>query len=490
MDDPNTTITSQFGHSSQELINLLLTGQAVSNGKSFKTMSSACQHACIEQEYLTSFKLSSVFDNSMTLSGELTCRGIQQRPAIGYLSQLESLHYCEVGGYYKSPLFPIWVVGSTSHFSVLFGGAACLQESQSDLILEKCRRAFKNAEDGGESGFILVGKLGVVVDELNLRQKMGGDNGVQTLQAFLEVSGAGIILWEDAWKSLSRIMMGSSLESVIDTSQAIPSLSASETTAASTATSTTASMMQSDEELAKRLAEEWETNNADLEVAGHTTMASNQAFQTTGNRILDLFLMDEDDDDPDLTDEALVKDLIDEAFARALQAQLDSEMSDNINSGAEDDTKTDAACADVADITDWQDSDWDKQDAAVKCMNPSDAEGESTEIKAQEAASRRPPTPPIQPIGGTYNSSNFPSCHFEQYGPTFPLYHYNGLRGGTLTPFRVTRLNAAEAVGVSIGLTSGSSSNHQGSDDLEAVVRTKWPSCTFDWLGKNAPYID
>ena len=33
MDDPNTTITSQFGHSSQELINLLLTGQAVSNGK-------------------------------------------------------------------------------------------------------------------------------------------------------------------------------------------------------------------------------------------------------------------------------------------------------------------------------------------------------------------------------------------------------------------------------------------------------------------------
>lgn len=89
MDDPNTTITSQFGHSSQELINLLLTGQAVSN----------------------------VFDNSMTVSGELTCRGIQQRPAVGYLSQLEALHYCEVGGYYKSPAFPIWVIGSTSHFS-------------------------------------------------------------------------------------------------------------------------------------------------------------------------------------------------------------------------------------------------------------------------------------------------------------------------------------------------------------------------------------
>ena len=93
MDDPNTSLTSNFGHSSQELMNLLLTGQAVSN----------------------------VFDNSMKLSDDWTCHGIQSRSAIGYLSILESLRYCEVGGYYKSPTFPIWIVGSTSHFSVLFG---------------------------------------------------------------------------------------------------------------------------------------------------------------------------------------------------------------------------------------------------------------------------------------------------------------------------------------------------------------------------------
>ena len=102
-DDPThyrTTITSQFGHTSQELMNLLLTGQATSN----------------------------VFDHSMVLSEELTCHGIQSRPAIGYLSMLESLRYCEVGGYYKSPLFPIWVVGSTSHFSVLFGDEVSLLE--------------------------------------------------------------------------------------------------------------------------------------------------------------------------------------------------------------------------------------------------------------------------------------------------------------------------------------------------------------------------
>jgi hypothetical protein len=70
---------------------------------------------------------------------------------------------------------------------VLFGDEACLQESQSDLLLEKCRRAFKKVEGGGESGFIAVDNFGEVVDELNLRRRLGGDHGVQTLKAFLEV---------------------------------------------------------------------------------------------------------------------------------------------------------------------------------------------------------------------------------------------------------------------------------------------------------------
>ena len=161
MDDPNTTITSQFGHSSQELMNLLLTGHAVSN----------------------------VFDNSMTLAEELTCRGIQYRPAIGYLSQLESLRYCEVGSYYKSPIFPVWIVASTNHFSVVFGDSRCLQESKSDLLLERCRRAFRKVEDG-ESGFIMKDMLGKVVEELDLITFLGA-NGVETLAAYLEVPGGG-----------------------------------------------------------------------------------------------------------------------------------------------------------------------------------------------------------------------------------------------------------------------------------------------------------
>ena len=364
-----------------------------------------------------------VFDNSMTLSGEITCCGIQKRPAIGYLSQLESLHYCEVGGYYKSPLFPIWVIGSTSHFSVLFGGAACMQESQSDLLLERCRRAFKKAEDGGESGFILVDKFSLVVDELDLRQKLGGDHGIQTLQAFLEVSGAGIILWEDAWKSLSRLLTGSSLESIIDTSDVVFAGTANlqETTAVASATKTPTAL--SDEELARKLAEEWGTANL-----GDQTL--------TGTSHTNSFAVDSD-----------------EALARSLESEWDQEafppVDDAFAKFVEEVDKT------VIQLTDDQ------------------------ETMEGAAASKRPPTPP---------TDNYRPSDFEQYGSSFQLYHYNGLRGGALTPFTVTRLNASEAVGSSIGLSNGTS--HHGSDDLEAVVRTKWPSCTFDWQGKTAPYID
>jgi hypothetical protein len=76
---------------------------------------------------------------------------------------------------------------------------------------------------------------------------------------------------------------------------------------------------------------------------------------------------------------------------------------------------------------------------------------------------------------------------FEKFGESFPLYHYNGLRGGTLTPFRVTRMTAEEAVGASHSLGASSS---VGGGDLEDVVRTKWPSCVVNWLGKTPPYID
>ena len=123
------------------------------------------------------------------------------------------MRYLEVGGYYKTPEYPIWVVGSTSHFTVMFGDATCLQESASDILLEKVRRAFKSMEGGEENGFLQVAQLADFFQKLELTLT---EHQIQTLGATMEVHGAGIVLWEDLWKRTSRLLTGASLESVLE----------------------------------------------------------------------------------------------------------------------------------------------------------------------------------------------------------------------------------------------------------------------------------
>ncbi len=273
----------------------------------------------------------------MTLGGSLQCHGIQSQPSIGYLSQLEALRYCSVGDYYKSPINPVWVIGSTSHFSVLFGSKKCLQESQSDLLLGQCRRAFKSVEGAEENGFIPVTELENVLKELDLDLK----EGVGTLAASMEMAGAGIILWCDFWKKVSRLKSGATLGNVV----------------------------QDDEE-----------------------------------------------------------------FARQLQAQYEQEMIDNV-------------------ATD------------------------------------------NNPIGNTMNNlfPNNTGMNFETYSDhSFQLFHYNGMRGGELTTVTVTRMNPEEAVGADASLvdsSAGISSHHGNNDDLESVIRTKYPSCILNWGGKVPPSL-
>ncbi|XP_062280278.1 probable ubiquitin carboxyl-terminal hydrolase MINDY-4 [Scomber scombrus] len=97
MDVPTTTLIGAHGYCTQELVNLLLCGQAVSN----------------------------VFDDDMELdsgNGNITLlKGIKGHSDIGLLSLFEHYNICKVGAYLKTPLYPIWVVCSESHFSVLFG---------------------------------------------------------------------------------------------------------------------------------------------------------------------------------------------------------------------------------------------------------------------------------------------------------------------------------------------------------------------------------
>jgi hypothetical protein len=97
MDDKTAPLVGVFGHCSQELVNLCLIGRAVTN----------------------------VFDGDVTFedgSDVLTLQGIRQRPSIGFLSAMEPLRLCEVGRYLKWPLYPIWVLGTSTHYTLVFSG--------------------------------------------------------------------------------------------------------------------------------------------------------------------------------------------------------------------------------------------------------------------------------------------------------------------------------------------------------------------------------
>nr|KAF6418959.1 MINDY lysine 48 deubiquitinase 4 [Rousettus aegyptiacus] len=95
-DVPSSHLIGAHGYCTQELVNLLLTGKASSN----------------------------TFNDVVELDsghGDVTLlKGVAARSDVGFLSLFEHYNVCQVGCFLKTPRFPIWVVCSESHFSVLF----------------------------------------------------------------------------------------------------------------------------------------------------------------------------------------------------------------------------------------------------------------------------------------------------------------------------------------------------------------------------------
>ncbi|XP_063780397.1 probable ubiquitin carboxyl-terminal hydrolase MINDY-4 [Pseudophryne corroboree] len=109
-DVPTNCLIGAHAYCTQELVNLIMGGRAVSN----------------------------VFNDVVELdsgNGNITIlKGITSRGEIGFLSLFEHYSVCQVGSYLKTPKYPIWVVCSESHFSVLF----CLKkELMSDWKAER-----------------------------------------------------------------------------------------------------------------------------------------------------------------------------------------------------------------------------------------------------------------------------------------------------------------------------------------------------------------
>ena len=71
--------------------------------------------------------MSNTFDYTVTLEGgggpgdpATVLRGVEERAEVGLLSLFEHYQSTTVGEHLKTPAFPVWLVCSESHFSVLW----------------------------------------------------------------------------------------------------------------------------------------------------------------------------------------------------------------------------------------------------------------------------------------------------------------------------------------------------------------------------------
>lgn len=338
MDAPDCSLTVHFGHCAQELLNLLISGRATSN----------------------------VFDGVKTM-GETSLRGVRERTRVGYLTQLEALRYCEVGNNLKTPQLPVWVIGSQSHFTVLFAVDRRLGVlSAEEELLSRSQRVFRE-HDVGEAGMVAGDRLGAMLSALG---PVLGEEELKLLSAHLDNGLEGYILWDDFWKSVSRLATGESLEQVL----------------------------------------------ASPEPAWKAAMEARQG--------------------------AARRPRSDSEIARALQASL--------NAG-----------------------------------------GDGSEV-LQEAAAAAAVAAVAAEVGPEGGGSAAGAGGLEgDAEEVHDLFHFNGLSGGALVPFRVALQRVQHMVGVSVTMASSVMNASSGmSNPLEAVLHTRWPHATVLWGGAEPPSID
>ncbi|KAM6910033.1 ubiquitin carboxyl-terminal hydrolase MINDY-3 [Xenentodon cancila] len=158
-DPTEPLIDPVHGHGSQSLVNLLVTGHAVSN----------------------------VWDGDRECSG-MKLHGIQKQASVGFLTLMESLRYCKVGTFLKSPKTPIWILGSETHLSVFFTKEMSLVGPESPS--EQARRVFQSF-DPEDNGFIPESLLEDVMKALDL---VSEPEYVSLVKNKLDPESLGIIL--------------------------------------------------------------------------------------------------------------------------------------------------------------------------------------------------------------------------------------------------------------------------------------------------------
>lgn len=141
-----------------------------------------------------------VFDGRMDLGGGMFLKGIPMTPEIGFLSLLESLNLCKVGQHLKCPRWPIWVVGSESHYTVLFAlDPAVQEENELEERESRIRRAFDAQDQSGGGGFISVEGFHQVLREMNINFPP---------ERLDNLCSSGFIVWSEFWQALLDLDKG------------------------------------------------------------------------------------------------------------------------------------------------------------------------------------------------------------------------------------------------------------------------------------------
>eukprot|EP00957_Ditylum_brightwellii_P173172 13183063-Ditylum_brightwellii.AAC.1 len=78
--------------------------------------------------------------------------GITEGVEVGFITIHEAQLYCSVGERLKRPKWPLWVVGSESHYTVLYALETRVQDETSSASREKLARAVFDAHDKSGDG--------------------------------------------------------------------------------------------------------------------------------------------------------------------------------------------------------------------------------------------------------------------------------------------------------------------------------------------------
>jgi len=122
--DTDTPLVDGLGYCSMELVNLLLTGTAVSNvfdgHQCFGEAANTQTTAAMDHSAAGGIRgPAGAAGNEEEEEQQLVIKGVAGRSRVGLLTLFEWYRYVEVGSFLKSPQLPVWVVCSESHFSVL-----------------------------------------------------------------------------------------------------------------------------------------------------------------------------------------------------------------------------------------------------------------------------------------------------------------------------------------------------------------------------------